>query len=542
MNAIGFGSRRALLKASVAVIALATTGGALAACGESAPAKPEPVAATPDANPVVATKYGPVKGKFEDGVATFKGVRYGADTSTTRFQPPKPPTPWTEPADALAYANSAPQLPAGDGGGLFSSWRQKPPLPTSEDCLFLNVWTPAVDDKKRPVLVWFHGGGFATGSGSSYAYDGVRLAKRGDVVIVTTNHRLNQFGYLNLANYGEQFADSGAVGALDMVASLEWVRDNIAAFGGDPANVMVFGESGGGSKVCTLLAMDKAKGLFHRAVIQSGPRVMHATKEASAQAADEVVKRLGLTKASIADILTKPIADIQAAADGNVVAGSGPVVTGVSITRHPFEPDGPPQSADVPLLIGSNRTEGTALDGPRDPTLFDLTWETLPAAMKKQFKGKDPTKIIALYRKNYPNIEAPELYFMAGADGRFMRGSVTIADRKSAQGAAPVFFYHLDWATPVMGGKRYVPHALDIGMVFDNVAKSESMSGTGPEAQAIADQMSESWLAFARTGNPSNPKVGDWPAYTAAQRSMMVFRTTPGVEVDIRAAERAATA
>ena len=180
----------------------------------------------------------------------------------------------------------------------------------------------------------------------------------------------------------------------------------------------------------------------------------------------------------------------------------------------------------MPLLIGSNRTEGTSLDGPRDPTLFDLTWETLPAAIQKQFKGKNPKTIIDLYRKNYPNIEAPELYFMAGADGRFMRGSVTIADRKAAQGAAPVFFYHLDWTTPVAGGKRYVPHALDIGMVFDNVAKSESMSGTGPEAQAIADQMSESWLAFARTGNPSNPNVGDWPAYTAATRNMICLLYT----------------
>ena len=224
-----------------------------------------------------------VKGALEDGIAIFKGVRYGADTATTRFQPPQAPEPWTDVKDALGYANSAPQPASGDGGGLFASWRPNPPLPASEDCLFLNVWTPAADGKKRPVLVWFHGGGFSTGSGSSYAYDGVRLAKRGDVVVVTTNHRLNQFGYLNLAAYGDQFADSGAVGALDMVHSLEWVRDNIEAFGGDPSNVLIFGESGGGSKVCTLMAMDKAKGLFHRAVVQSGPRIMHATKEASAR-------------------------------------------------------------------------------------------------------------------------------------------------------------------------------------------------------------------------------------------------------------------
>lgn len=539
MGMIKFGSRRAVLKASVAMMAFAGAGGALAACSE----KPVGTAAAVDASPIVETRYGKVKGALEDGIAVFKGVRYGADTATTRFAAPKAPEPWTDVKDALGYANSAPQGPSGNGGGLFASWRPNPPLPTSEDCLFLNVWTPAADAKKRPVLVWFHGGGFTTGSGSSYAYDGARLAKRGDVVVVTTNHRLNLFGYLNLAGHGEQFADSGAAGALDMVQSLEWVRDNIEKFGGDPGKVLIFGESGGGSKVCTLLAMDKAKGLFHRAVVQSGPRIRHAEQAVSSKAADEVVKKLGLTKETIGEILTKPVADIQAAAEGVMGAGAGPVLDNRSITRHPFEPDAPAQSADVPLLIGCNRTEGTSLEGGTNPALFDITFDTLGKELQRALPGRDVNKVIDLYRKNHPDIEAPELYFMATADNQFFRGSVTIADRKSAvAGGAPVFFYMLDWETPVMGGKRYVPHALDIGMVFDNVAKSESMSGTGADAQGIADQMSESWLAFAKTGDPSNPKVPAWPAYTAAQRNMMVFRTTPGVEVDIRSAERAITA
>lgn len=531
------GTRRAILKASVAIATMTAAGGILAGCGETKPTEP----AAPDPNPIVETKHGKVKGALENGIATFKGVRYGADTTLSRFQLPKPPEPWTETQDALAYPTSAPQPASGDGGGLFASWRPNPPLSSGEDCLFLNVWTPATDGKKRPVLVWFHGGGFTTGSGSSYAYDGVNLAKRGDVVVVTTNHRLNQFGYLNLAAYGEQFADSGAVGAHDMILSLEWVRDNIEAFGGDPGNVLIFGESGGGSKVCTLMAMDKAKGLFHRAVVQSGPRINHATKEASAKAADEVVKKLGLTKETIGEIFNKTVAEIQAAAEGVQGAGSGPVLDGRSITRDPFNPDGPPQSADVPLLIGCNRTEGTSLTSADSPN-HSLTWETLPAAIKTAFPSKDAKTIIDLYKAKHPDIEAPELFFMATSDNTFFRGSVTVADRKSAQGGAPVFFYMLDWETPVMDGKRYVPHALDIGMVFDNVAKSESMSGTGPEAQKIADQMSESWIAFAKSGNPSNPNVPAWPAYTAAQRNMMVFRTEPGVEVDIRAEERAATA
>jgi para-nitrobenzyl esterase len=530
-----FGSRRAVLKASVAVMAFAGAGGVLAACGDKT------AAAGAVTDPIVETGYGKVKGYLEDGITVFKGVRYGADTATTRFQPPKAPEPWTETIETVSYANSAPQPPSGDGGGLFRSWRPNPPLPTNEDCLFLNVWTPALDGKKRPVMVWFHGGGFATGSGSSYAYDGVRLAKRGDVVVVTTNHRLNLFGYLNLSGYGDQFAESGAVGAHDMIFSLEWVRDNIGKFGGDPNNVLIFGESGGGSKVCTLMAMDKAKGLFHRAVVQSGPRVEHQETAAATKAADEVVLKLGLTKDTIGEILTKTVEEIQAAAQGVAAAGSGPSLGG-AISRHPFDPDGPPQSADVPLLIGCNRTEGTSLT-PADSPNHSLTWETLPAAIKQAFPSKNETAIIELYKTKHPDIEAPELYFMAVSDNGFFRRSVTVADRKSAQGGAPAFFYMLDWETPVMDGKRYVPHALDIGMVFDNVAKSESMSGPpGPEAQAIADQMSESWLAFAKTGNPSNAVVGDWPAYTAAQRSMMVFRTQPGVEVDIRAEERAATA
>jgi para-nitrobenzyl esterase len=535
MSLSSIASRRSILKGSVAAIALSTVALPMIGCEEPAPA--------PAPDPVAQTTHGPVRGAIEDGVAVFKGVRYGADTAGTRFAAPRAPDPWSEVRDARAYAASAPQGPAGDGGGLFKSWRPDPPLPTSEDCLFLNIWTPdASTAKARPVLVWFHGGGFTTGSGSSYAYDGVRLAKRGDVVVVTVNHRLNVFGYMNLARFGDRFADSGAAGVLDMILALTWVKDNIAAFGGDPGQVMIFGESGGGSKVCTLMACDAANGLFHRAVVQSGPRLRHADPDASASAADEVAAKLGLTAETIESILTLDVAAIQEAAKGVQAAGSGPVLDGRTLTRHPFDPDAPEQSVGVPLLIGCNRTEGTSLEGGTNPSLFDVTFETLPAELARALPGRDPARIIELYRTNHPDIEAPELYFMATADNQFFRGSVTIADRKSARGGAPVFFYHLDWETPVMEGKRYVPHALDIGMVFDNVAKSESMSGLGPDAQKIADMMSESWLAFARTGDPANDLLPPWPAYSADQRNMMVFRLAPGVEVDIRSAERALTA
>lgn len=526
-------SRRSILKGSVALAALA-----LAACDN---AKPAPVAAAPaPADPVGKTKYGEVQGSWENGVAVFKGVRYGADTSKTRFQPPAEPEPWKVVQPAKAYGNSTPQNPAGDGGGLFKSWRQDPPLPQSEDCLFLNVWTPALDDKKRPVMVWFHGGGFTTGSGSSYAYDGVRLAKRGDVVVVTVNHRLNVFGHLNLTKYGPEFADSGAAGSLDMVHALKWVRDNIPAFGGDPGKVLIFGQSGGGAKICTLLAMDSAKDLFHRAVIQSGPRIKHADMEASAKAADEFVKKLGLTKATIAEIKTKPVAELLKAFEDVPAAGAGPVLDGRSLNRNPFDPKAPDVSASVPVMIGCCRTEGTSLEGGRDKTLFDINWESLPAKLKTALPKADAKKVIDAYKKSKPDIEAPELFFEATSDARFFAGSVTVADRKSAiPNGAPVYFYEVDWTTPVMGGKRYVPHALEIGMVFDNTAKSESMSGDPVAAQPIADMFSESWLAFAKNGDPNNAKVPMWPPYTAKQRNMMVFRDKPAVEVDVRAAERA---
>lgn len=530
MTARFIGSRRAMLKGSVALAGFTAIGG-LSAC--------QPGGSTDNGVPIADTEYGQVRGTVEDGINVFKGVRYGADTSNYRFGAPQKPQPWEGVADALEYGASAPQSPGGDGGGLFADWRPATPLPTSEDCLFLNVWTPAIDAGARPVMVWFHGGGFGTGSGSSYAYDGVRLSKRGDVVVVTVNHRLNIFGYLNLTGYGEPFADSAAAGILDLVQSLEWVRDNIANFGGDPNNVMIFGESGGGWKVSTLLSMPMASGLFHRAAIQSGARVSHPPATAAAVAAGEVVAKLGLSADTVAQIRTMPVTEIQAAAENVRFAGSGPTLDGKNLTVQPFDPVAASAGAGVPMLIGSNRTEGTSLSGPYDSSLYEITWDTLPERLAERFPGRDIPAIIDAYRTNHPTYEPPEVYFTAEADGGFFASSVTAADRKAEQGGAPVYFYHLDWTTPVHDGKRYVPHALDIGMVFDNVAKSESMSGPpGPEPQAIADQMSESWIAFARTGDPNNAQVPEWPAYTPENRAMMVFRTDPGVEVDIRATER----
>jgi para-nitrobenzyl esterase len=495
------------------------------------------------AEPIATTKAGKVRGKVEDGIYVFKGVRYGADTAKTRFAVAREPEPWGGVADAFDYGNQTPQAVAGDGGGLFKSWANR--RPDSEDCLFLNVWTPGLAaSAKRPVMVWFHGGGFTSGSGSSFAYDGVRLAQRRDVVVVTVNHRLNIFGHLYLATLGgSRFADSGNVGILDLVHSLKWVRDNIAEFGGDPGNVMIFGESGGGAKVSTLLAMPAAKGLFHRAAVQSGAWLTVNDPWESTQAARAVVDALGLEPRAIGDIATLPMAKIQEAAAkvarAGVFAGTGPVLDLRNLHRHPFAPDAPLESKDVPLLIGLNRTESTLLVGARDMSTFDLNWQQLPGKLHPLLPNLWVENIIAQYRELHPKYTASDVFFAVTTDSRFLRGHVAEAERKAALGGAPVFFYMLDWDTPVEGGKWRAPHALEIGFVFDNVAKSESMSGVGPEQQRIADLMSTAWSTFARTGDPNNKLLPKWPTYDATTRASMVFAPRPAVVNDVHGKERA---
>ena len=492
--------------------------------------------------PIATTAAGKLRGKIENDIYVFKGVRYGADTGKTRFQAPRPPEPWTGVLDAFDYGNQTPQNAGGDGGGLFKSWANR--RTDSEDCLFLNVWTPGLrDQKKRPVMVWFHGGGFSSGSGSSHAYDGVRLAKRGDVVVVTVNHRLNVFGHLYLAKAGgAKFADSGNVGILDLVQSLKWVRENIAEFGGDPNTVMIFGESGGGAKVTTLMAMPAAKGLFHRAAVQSGAWLLFNEPEDSTKVAAAVIEELGLTPQTIDRIATVPFQSIQQAAAkaARTVAGMGwgPVIDLKNLMRHPFTPDAPAESREIPLLIGFNRTESTLLVGPRDPLYFDMTWEALPEKLKPFLPGIDVPKVVQEYRALHPRFNASDVFFAITTDSRFVRAHVAQVERKAQQGGAPGYFYMLDWDTPVDGGKWRSPHALEIGFVFDNVAKSESMSGIGPEQQRIADLMSTAWLAFARTGNPNNSLLPKWPAYDVKTRPSMVFALEPKVVNDVHGKER----
>lgn len=406
--------------------------------------------------PVDITQYGPIRGYVEGDMRIFKGVRSGADTATTHFQPPAQPEPWTEPLDAFQFGPSAPQENR-PFLSLFESWIPEKDPGNREDCLFLNVWTPAVGAGKRPVMVWLHGGGFTSGSGYSNAYDGTCLADRGDVVVVTVNHRLNVFGYTFLDEYGDEFKGSANAGMLDLVAALQWVQDNISQFGGDPDNVLIFGESGGGWKVSTLMAMEAADGLFHKAVAQSGPGLELMDTATAALATNALVKQLGLDEDSIDKIRTLPTAVIAEAAQAVTAAGgprlgNRPVVDGIHNKRHPFTPDAPAISSDVPLLIGSTQTEMSLLAGAARPELFELTWESLPAALAAGIPGIDADAAIEGYRQLHSDIDASNLYFEATTDNSiFGRGSFTLADRKAQQGGAPVYQYYMTWRSPVEG-------------------------------------------------------------------------------------------
>ncbi|MAP94258.1 MAG: carboxylesterase, partial [Ponticaulis sp.] len=437
-------------------------------------------------------------------------------------------------ADTKAFGASCPQTPTGNPGGLFTSWKPVPDPGMSEDCLFLNVWTRGLDDGgDRPVMLWYHGGGFSSGNGSSNGYDGVRLANRGDVVVVTVNHRLNAPGHLYLGDYGEEFADSGNAGALDMVQALDWVRDNIDEFGGDPDNILIFGESGGGAKVTTLLSMPAADGKVHRAVVQSGPWLQFITKERASEAAAKVVAELGLTKDTIDQIKTMPMEQIRTAAAKAGAAG-GPVLDGRSILANAFEAGTVSPGADVPMMIGWNRTENTLFAGAQNTALFDLSWSDLPGELGKALPNLDVDEVIATYRAEDPNADAADIYFEATSEARFGLNSVLQAERKVKQDGAPTYVYLFNWDTPLEGGRWRSPHALEIGFVFDNVAKSVSMSGEGTEQQRVADIMSETWISFARDGDPNNALIPEWEAYDVSDKTIMVLDETPEAVKDAR--------
>jgi para-nitrobenzyl esterase len=385
-----------------------------------------------------------------------------------------------------------------------------------------------------------HGGGFSTLNGSSPVYDGVRLCQRGDVVLVTLNHRLNLFGYLYLADLaGPKFADSGNIGQLDLIFALQWVRDNIEGFGGDPGRVTIFGESGGGGKVSTLMAMPAAKGLFQRAVVQSGPWLKAITPEAATATTKQILAAIGVPESSAGDLQhatpDRLVAAVEKVTKDRPLA-FGPVVDGKNLPGDPFDPAAPRLTADVPLIVGYNATETTALGAPK--AAFDLDWDGLKAQLAPTLGGADPDKLIADMRRLRPAASPSDLYFIITTDRGMGAGSIAMAERKSALGAAAAYMYRLEFETPVE--RLRSPHGLDLPLVFDTVDKSASFLGTGAaDAQKVAEQMSPAWIAFARTGSPNAPGLPSWPRYDTRSRSTMIFNVVSRAVNDPYAEERA---
>ncbi|MBO9556974.1 MAG: carboxylesterase/lipase family protein [Caulobacter sp.] len=521
-------TRRTLITGGAALTAYA----ALPAVGFTAEAR----------SPVVKTTYGKVRGAVGNGVQVFKGLRYGADTGGAgRFMPPQPPKPWTGVADALAYGAACPQGKGEDGESQ------------SEDCLFLNIWTPAKTGKKggledgvkRPVMFYIHGGAYNTGSGASPWYDGTKLAKRGDVVVVTVNHRLNAFGYLYLARLFDDpsVVDSGNVGQMDLVLALQWVRDNIAAFGGDPGNVMLFGQSGGGAKIATLMAMPTAKGLFHRAATMSGQQVtaagpFNATKRAKGFIDKLGIKDLAALRALPAETFLNGLKAIDPIAGGGGVY-MGPVLDERTLTRHPFFPDAAPEGLSVPMLCGNTHDEVKGFVG-YDKSLMNLTWEQVIEKLPAQFNARidiDPATVVAAYRKIYPNYTPADVYFAAATAGRSWKAAI-IQDEERAKAGAPAWAYQLNWRAPKDGGFWGAPHTLDMQLVFGNFDAPGVITGSGPDAVAMHETLADAFVAFARTGDPNCAAIPKWEPYTLPRRQTLVFDNTTRMEDDPRGAER----
>ena len=483
---------------------------------------------------IADTQYGQVQGMSNTTVKEFKGIPYGASTGgKNRYLPPKKPAPWTGVREALAYGQISPQTissPASDYGQLIQ-WDLHFGTGMGEDVLTLNVWTPALKDGgKRPVLVSFHGGGYATGSGNGPQYDGTQLARLADAVVVTVNHRLASFGYLHLADLGApaEFAHAGIVGMMDLVASLEWVRDNIENFGGDPAKVMIFGQSGGGAKTSTMLAIPSAKGLFHSAGIQSGSALRSATRENATKSAELLLAKLGIAKSNIADIQKVPWQQIlEAQTSLGTTASFAPVVDGTILPHHPFDPAAPPESADVPVII-SNTLEDAALR----LTNFDLTEEGLRTMMNQRF-GQKAEEMLALYRNRYPDKSPYLIQAQIFTDSTSRRSANTQAERKAALGKAPAYMYLWTFPSAGFGGKFGAVHGTDVSATFNSYR--DGIGGTGSEEQrALWARFANSWVAMARNANPNNSKIPNWPAYDEKNRPTMIFDKEVRMENDPR--------
>ena len=523
----------------------------LALCAaHSAYARNDSVVANPDVA-VVTIQTGKVQGFVHNGIYTYRGIPYA---TAERFQPPQPVESWDTTRTALMYGNICPQVA---DNPLQNFMFSGPHLNQSDDCLNLNIWTPSISDgQKRPVMVWLHGGGFSGGSSiESYAYDGENLSRTGDVVVISVNHRLNVMGHLDLSDYGDQYANSANSGVMDLVAALQWVKANAAAFGGDADNVTIFGESGGGAKVLTLMGTPAAKGLFHKGIVQSGAvGVMGMTllsPETTSRVAELTLENLGIGPDDVEQLQTLPyqqIADAsqkaldQTAQEQQLLAAMG---TGIGLswtpstdgTYIPVDPVGekyPELSKDIPLLIGSNLTEWNtifALFGDIDKAQTDNknNWseDQVNEKMRAQF-GDSADAVRTAFAAAYPGRNPADALYV---DSFLRIPALKTARLKADQNGAPVYNYIFAWDTPILGGFPMSYHTSEITFVMNSLALTETQHGNGDEAKALADKMSRAWVAFARTGNPNVDGLPDWPPYTRASGATMVFDNQPEVKI-----------
>ena len=476
------------------------------------------------AEPIATTTCGKLRGRTEDGVHVFRGVPYGANTTgKNRFMPPQKPAAWKDIRDAVSWGRVAPQpLPSGSYDSTRATQWFTMTGGMGEDCLVLNIWAPALrDGGKRAVMFCIHGGGYTSGTSHNPVFDGRALVKMGNVVVVTINHRLGALGYLHLGDFAPEFAYSGVAGMMDIVAALEWVRDNIENFGGDPSKVMIFGQSGGGGKVCHLMTMPSAKGLFHRAAIQSGATMRSGRRENAMRSTESMMQQLGLVKSRFRELQDVPF-EMIVGAQTAVRGQFSPILDGTVVPRDPFEPDAPAVSADVPMLGGSN--------------LHDMgSWRTditvdEAAAQEQAAKalGPDSARVWSAYRAADPNA-TPSLLLARITNDRSIRASTrTVIERKTALGKAPGFLYLLTWPAPYMNGRFGAVHGTDVPLIFHNPELWPLTAGSR-DNKIVADRMAGAFLAFAKTGNPSTPEL-PWPAYNPSTRPTMIFDVQSGAQ------------
>lgn len=487
-----------------------------------------PLTAHPAKSTLARTRSGKVRGVLKNGCHHFRGIPYGADTSGSgRFMPPRREEAWTGERDATAYGHRAPQLPQPPAFAPFQE------IPIGEDCLVVNVWSRGIaDGAKRPVMVWMHPGGFKVGTGADYTGDGTLTLKE-DVVLVEVNHRLGVFGYLHLGDHDPKFSESGCAGMLDLVAALEWVRDNAAAFGGDAGNVTIFGESGGGAKVMTLMAMPSAAGLFHRAISESGFYLKGVERSTAKSAAETLWRNLEIPVGDVRALQRAPVDKLLKAAEGinSGPRGFSPTVGTRSLPHHPFDPTAPKISADVPYIIGVNRDETVLLRGVMSPDrdrLFSLSEQGLKEQLAKEYGQLSPEtleQLIEAYQHGMPNSSPSDRYFRITSD-EMMRGpSILAAERKAMLGAAPAYLYYFTWAGATFMGHTASHHGTEQAFTFDRFDDPTSPIKPTPQLRILADQMRGAWGAFARTGNPNHSGMVEWSLYNTSERPTMVFDT-----------------